>query len=76
MLVNIFGGIVRGDLIAEGVVAAIGSVGPSVPLVVRLQGTNAEQGRRILAASALDIQSAETLQDAADKAVAAARRGS
>ncbi len=76
MLVNIFGGIVRGDLIAEGVVAAIGSVGPSVPLVVRLQGTNAEQGRRILAESALDIQSAETLQDAADKVVAAAKQGS
>ncbi len=76
ILVNIFGGIVRGDLIAEGVVAATESVGPSVPLVVRLQGTNAEQGRRILAESSLDIQSAETLQDAADKAVAAAKQGS
>jgi succinyl-CoA synthetase beta subunit len=76
ILVNIFGGIVRCDLIAEGVIAATESVGLSVPLVVRLQGTNAGEGRRILAESSLDIQSAETLQDAADKAVAAARQGS
>ena len=76
ILVNIFGGIVRCDLIAEGVIAATESVGLKVPLVVRLQGTNAKEGRRILAESALDIQSAETLQDAADKAVAAARQGS
>jgi len=76
ILVNIFGGIVRCDLIAEGVVAATQSVGLSVPLVVRLQGTNAEEGRRILAESSLDIHSAETLQDAADKAVAVVGRGS
>jgi succinyl-CoA synthetase beta subunit len=76
ILVNIFGGIVRCDLIAEGVVAATASVGLSVPLVVRLQGTNAEAGRRILAESSLDILSAETLQDAANKAVAAAKQGS
>jgi len=76
ILVNIFGGIVRCDLIAEGVIAATESVGLKVPLVVRLQGTNAKEGRRILAESTLDIQSAETLQDAADKAVAAARQGS
>jgi succinyl-CoA synthetase beta subunit len=76
ILVNIFGGIVRCDLIAEGVVAATESVGLTVPLVVRLQGTNSEAGRRILAESSLDILSAETLQDAADKAVAAAKQGS
>jgi succinyl-CoA synthetase beta subunit len=76
ILINIFGGIVRCDLIAEGVVAACESVGLSLPLVVRLQGTNAEQGRRILADSSLDIQSAETLQDAADMAVAAVGQGS
>ncbi len=76
ILVNIFGGIVRCDLIAEGVVAATESVGLTVPLVVRLQGTNAEQGRRILAESSLDIHTAETLQDAADKAVAAVGPGS
>ncbi len=75
ILVNIFGGIVRCDLIAEGVVAATESVGLSVPLVVRLQGTNAAQGRKILADSGLDIRSAETLQDAADAAVAAVGQG-
>jgi len=76
ILVNIFGGIVRCDLIAEGVVAATEKVGLTVPLVVRLQGTNAEAGRRILAESSLDIHSAETLQDAADKAVAVAGKRS
>jgi succinyl-CoA synthetase beta subunit len=73
ILVNIFGGIVRCDLIAEGVVAAAGDLGLKVPLVVRLQGTNAEQGRKILAESGLDITSAETLREAGEKAVAAAR---
>ncbi len=73
ILVNIFGGIVRCDLIAEGVVAAAVSLGLSVPLVVRLQGTNAEAGRRILADSVLDITPAETLGEAGERAVAAAR---
>jgi succinyl-CoA synthetase beta subunit len=72
ILVNIFGGIVRCDLIAEGVVAAAAELGLSVPLVVRLQGTNAELGRRILSDSGLDIAPAETLEDAGRKAVAAA----
>ncbi|MBW2268189.1 MAG: ADP-forming succinate--CoA ligase subunit beta [Deltaproteobacteria bacterium] len=73
ILVNIFGGIVRCDLIAEGVVAAAGELGIEVPLVVRLQGTNAEEGREILADSGLDITPAETLRDAGEKAVAAVR---
>jgi succinyl-CoA synthetase beta subunit len=73
ILVNIFGGIVRCDLIAEGVVAAAAELGIAVPLVVRLQGTNAEQGRAILNQSGLDITPAETLREAAEKAVAAAR---
>ena len=73
ILVNIFGGIVRCDLIAEGVVAAVAELGITVPLVVRLQGTNAEQGRGILEQSGLDITPAETLREAAEKAVAAAR---
>jgi succinyl-CoA synthetase beta subunit len=73
ILVNIFGGIVRCDLIADGVVAAAGELGVKVPLVVRLQGTNAEQGRGILKQSGLDITPAETLREAAEKAVAAAR---
>jgi succinyl-CoA synthetase beta subunit len=73
ILVNIFGGIVRCDLIAEGVVAAAGELGVTVPLVVRLQGTNAEQGRGILEQSGLDITPAETLREAGEKVVAAAR---
>jgi succinyl-CoA synthetase beta subunit len=73
ILVNIFGGIVRCDLIAEGVVAAAGELGVSVPLVVRLQGTNAAEGRAILAKSGLNITPAETLGEAGEKAVAAAR---
>jgi succinyl-CoA synthetase beta subunit len=73
ILVNIFGGIVRCDLIAEGVVAAAKEVGIEVPLVVRLQGTRSEEGRGILSKSGLKITPAETLQDAGEKAVAAAR---
>jgi succinyl-CoA synthetase beta subunit len=72
ILVNIFGGIVRCDLIAEGVTAAADELGVGVPLVVRLQGTNAEKGREILAGSGLDITPAETLREAGEKAVAAA----
>ncbi len=73
ILVNIFGGIVRCDLIAEGVVAAARDLGVKVPLVVRLQGTNSEKGRELLAASGLDITPAETLEEAGQKAVAAVR---
>ena len=72
ILVNIFGGIVRCDLIAEGVVAAADDLGVEVPLVVRLQGTNALAGREILAGSGLNITPAETLREAGEKAVAAA----
>ena len=72
ILVNIFGGIVRCDLIAEGVTAAADELGVGVPLVVRLQGTNAETGREILAGSGLDITPADTLREAGEKAVAAA----
>ncbi|MDJ0869618.1 MAG: ADP-forming succinate--CoA ligase subunit beta [Myxococcota bacterium] len=73
ILVNIFGGIVRCDLVAEGVVAAAKELGVEVPLVVRLQGTSSEQGREILAASGLDITPAETFREAAERAVAAAK---
>jgi succinyl-CoA synthetase beta subunit len=73
ILVNIFGGIVRCDLIAEGVAAAAAELGVEVPLVVRLQGTNAPEGRKILSESGLDITPAETLGEAGEKAVAAAR---
>jgi succinyl-CoA synthetase beta subunit len=72
ILVNIFGGIVRCDLIAEGIVTAVKEVGVSVPVVVRLEGTNVEKGREILANSGLDIIAADDLTDAALKVVAAA----
>ncbi len=72
ILVNIFGGIVRCDLIAEGIVAAVKEVGVEVPVVVRLEGTNVDKGRALLADSGLDIIAAENLTDAAKKAIAAA----
>jgi len=72
ILVNIFGGIMRCDIIAEGVVAAAKTLGLSVPLVVRLEGTNVEKGREILAASKLNIITAADMGDAAKKAVLAA----
>jgi Succinyl-CoA synthetase, beta subunit len=71
ILVNIFGGIMRCDVIAEGVVAAAREVSLHVPLVVRLEGTNVELGKRILAESGLPIVSADNLADAADKIVRA-----
>ena len=73
VLVNIFGGIVRCDLIAEGVVAAIQEIGVKVPVVVRLEGTNAPQGRAILAESGVNLIAAHTLQEAAQAAVKAAK---
>ena len=72
ILVNIFGGIMRCDIIAEGVVTAAKSLGLSVPLVVRLEGTNVEKGKEILAASKLNIISAADMGDAARKVVLAA----
>ena len=73
ILVNIFGGIMRCDVIAEGVVAAAREVSLNVPLVVRLEGTNVQQGKTILAESGLPIISADDLDDAAKKAVKAAK---
>lgn len=69
ILVNIFGGIVRCDLIAEGIIAAVKEVGVSVPVIVRLEGTNVDKGRELLASSGLDIIAAKDLTDAAKKAV-------
>ncbi|GDX84078.1 succinate--CoA ligase [ADP-forming] subunit beta [Methylococcaceae bacterium] len=71
MLVNIFAGINRCDWIAEGVVQAVRKIDMKVPLIVRLSGTNVEEGRRIIAESGLPIITAETLAEAAEKAVAA-----
>lgn len=72
VLINIFGGIVRCDLIAEGIISAAREVGVNIPLVVRLEGTNVEQGKSVLAASTLSIITADDLADAAEKVVAAA----
>jgi succinyl-CoA synthetase beta subunit len=73
ILVNIFGGIMRCDVIAEGVVAAVKEVGLRVPLVVRLEGTNVDKGKEIIATSNLNVTSANDLDDAAQKIVKAVR---
>ena len=72
ILVNIFGGIMRCDIIAEGIVAAAREVALGVPLVVRLQGTNVEKGREILSGSGIEIITAEHMDEAARMAVEAA----
>jgi succinyl-CoA synthetase beta subunit len=73
VLVNIFGGIMKCDVIAEGIVQAVKSTGLDRPLVVRLEGNRVEEGRRILAASGLKITPAADLADAAQKSVALAK---
>jgi succinyl-CoA synthetase beta subunit len=76
ILVNIFGGIMKCDVIAEGVVAAVKEVGLAVPLVVRLEGTNVEQGKKIINESGLNVISANDLDDAAQKIVSAVGKAS
>lgn len=73
ILVNIFGGIVRCDLIAEGIIAAVKEIGIEVPVVVRLEGTNFEEGKKLLDESGLKLISAEGLTDAANKVVASVK---
>ncbi len=73
VLVNIFGGIMRCDIIADGIITAAKDVGIKAPLVVRLQGTNVEQGRKMLAESRLNIITAEKMNEAAEKVVAASK---
>jgi succinyl-CoA synthetase beta subunit len=73
IMINIFGGIVRCDLIAEGIIRAVREVEIHVPVVVRLEGTNAEQGRSLLEQSGLELIAASDLAEAAQQAVAAAR---
>jgi len=75
ILVNIFGGIVRCDMIAEGVIGAARDLGLHLPVVVRIEGTNAAAGRKLLAESGLELIAASDLTDAAKKVVAAARSG-
>ena len=72
ILVNIFGGIMRCDIIAEGIMTAVKEVGIRIPVVVRLEGTNVELGRKMLNESGLSIISADGLTDAAQRVVAAA----
>jgi succinyl-CoA synthetase beta subunit len=72
VLINIFGGIVRCDMVANGVVAAAKNLGVSIPIVARLEGTNVEEGRRVLSDSDIGIIPATTMNDAAEKVVAAA----
>jgi succinyl-CoA synthetase beta subunit len=73
ILVNIFGGIMRCDIIAEGIIAAAREMNLTVPLVVRLEGTNVELGKKILKESGLPIVSADNLADAAEKVVRAVK---
>jgi succinyl-CoA synthetase beta subunit len=73
IFVNIFGGIMKCAVIAEGVVAATKELGLKVPLVVRFEGTNVEQGKKILSESGLAIQAADGMGDGAKKIVAAVR---
>ena len=73
VLVNIFGGIVRCDLIAEGIITAVKELGLEVPVVVRLEGTNAEKGREMLSTSGLNLIAAAGLTEAAQKVVEAAK---
>jgi len=73
ILVNIFGGIMRCDIIAEGIIAAVKEVGLKVPLVVRLEGTNVEKGKEIIATSGLNVIAADNLSDAAEKIVKAVK---
>jgi succinyl-CoA synthetase beta subunit len=73
VLINIFGGILRCDILAEGVIAAVRDLGVPVPIVIRMEGTNVEQGKRMLTESGLNFTTAETMADAAEKVVARAR---
>ncbi len=72
VLINIFGGIVRCDMVANGVVAAAKNLGVSIPIVARLEGTNVEEGMRVLEESGINILTAKGMKDAADKVVSAA----
>ena len=75
ILINIFGGIMKCDIIAEGVVAAAKEAGLKVPLVVRLEGTNVDAGKKIIRESGLNVLPADDLDDAAQKIVKAVKEG-
>jgi succinyl-CoA synthetase beta subunit len=73
VLINIFGGILRCDILAEGVIAAVRELGVRVPIVIRMEGTNVEQGNRLLVESGLNFTTAHSMGEAADRVVALAR---
>jgi succinyl-CoA synthetase beta subunit len=75
VLINIFGGILRCDVLAEGVIAAVNELHVGVPVVVRMEGTNVERGKQMLQESGLKFQTADTMSEAAQKVVAAAKGG-
>jgi succinyl-CoA synthetase beta subunit len=74
VLINIFGGILRCDVLAEGVIAAVGQLDVRVPIVIRMEGTNVEEGRAMLEASRLNFSTAATMGEAAERVVALSRR--
>ena len=74
VLINIFGGILRCDVLAEGVIAAVRDLGVPVPIVIRMEGTNVERGKAMLAESGLPLTNAEDMGDGAAKVVALARQ--
>ena len=74
VLINIFGGILRCDVLAAGVIAAVKELGVPVPIVIRMKGTNVEQGKQMLADSGLNFATADTMGEAADKVVALASK--
>jgi succinyl-CoA synthetase beta subunit len=74
VLINIFGGILRCDVLAEGVIAAVRDLGVRVPIVIRMEGTNVEQGKQMLKDSGLNFTTADTMGEAAERVVAVAER--
>ena len=75
VLINIFGGILRCDVLAQGVIAAVKELGVPVPIVVRMEGTNVEEGKRLLRESGLKFTTADSMGEAADRVVALAQGG-
>ena len=74
VLINIFGGILRGDVLAQGVIAAVKELGVPVPIVIRMEGTNVDEGKRLLKESGLNFTTADSMGEAADKVVALAKK--
>ena len=76
VLINIFGGILRCDILAQGVIAAVKELGVPVPIVIRMEGTNVDEGKRLLKESGLKCATADSMGEAAETVVALARTGS